>query len=305
MRKIDIPRLYRDYGIPTAPAGNKHFLSGWTNTHCPFCSGESNFHLGYHEQNGYFNCWRCGFKPPVFALSGVLRQPEPKIRVLLKPYFRKEGALDAVYGTIRPRPIVTYTPPGLTPLKTPQINFLRKREFDPKQLEENYQIKAFGPITLSGFSHRIFIPIFSNGKIVSWLARSISDKTEAKYRPCPKEKESIFHKHVLYDLDRVEGNSVVVVEGTSDVWRLGKGAVATFGTMTSSAQRAILLQRFKRIFILFDTDENEAGQIAGEKLAYFLSAGRVEVKQIFLDGFGDPGSMEEKEAKNLMRELLN
>lgn len=305
MKKIDINRLFRDYGIPTAPAGNKHFLSGWTNTHCPFCSGEKDFHLGYHEQNGYFNCWRCGHKPTIFALSGVLKLSESKIRVLLTPYFRREGPLEAVYGTIGPRLIVTYTPPGLTPLKTPQINFLEKRNFDPKQLEENYQIKAFGPITLSGFAHRIFIPIFSNGKMVSWLARSISGKTEAKYRPCPKEKESVFHKHVLYALDQMEGNSIVVVEGTSDVWRLGKGAVATFGTITSSFQRALLLQRFKRIFILFDMDENEAGQIAGEKLAHSLSAGGVEVKQIFLDAFGDPGSMRNGDAKSLMKELLN
>lgn len=303
MRKIDIRTLYRDYGIQTAPAGNKHFLSGWINTHCPFCTGEKNYHLGYHERDGYFNCWRCGFKSPIFALSGVLNLPEPKIRVLLTPYYRREGALEAVYGTISPRSIHTYTPPNLTPLKTPQICFLTKRGFDPEELETVYQLKAMGPITLTGFAHRLFIPIFWQGKMVSWLARSVSEKTDAKYRPCPKEKETIFHKHILYGLEEVEGDSVVVVEGTSDVWRLGKGSVATFGTMTSSAQRSILLQRFKRIFILFDMDENEAGQIAGEKLAFSLSAGRAEVKQIFLEGFGDPGSMKKEDAKKLMKEL--
>ena len=302
MRPIDITRLYQDYGVSTAPPGSKHYLSGWVNTHCPFCKGASH-HLGYHEQTGHFNCWKCGFKPVFFALSGVLKQHSSKIRALVRLYYRKEDTLEHDPETIPIRSISTCKPPDLSPLKRPQIDFLKRRKFDPSYLEEKYLLKAFGPVSFGGFAHRIFIPIFFNGDPVSWYARTIVENKPDKYRPCPKEKERIHHKEILYNWDNAKGSSCVLVEGVTDVWRLGDGSLAAFGIVTTPKQRALIHKRFRRVFILFDADENEAGQIAGEKLAYLLSGGSLEVKQVFLEK-GDPGDMKQEDADALMKELL-
>lgn len=299
---IDITQLYQDYGIPIAQPGNKHYLSGWVNTHCPFCYGD-NFHLGYNEKSGHMNCWKCGFHPVEKALSLVLNVPYSKIRSLLKAYNRKFGASDAKFDTIDDQPIRTYRPPNLTCLKTPHIKFLEKRRFDPQKLAEKYSLEAFGPIAEKGYAHRIYIPIFFNRRLVSWYARSISLTREDKYRPCPKEKESIPHKHMLYGLDNVPGSTCVVVEGVTDVWRLGEGAVATFGVDTMAGQRALLIKRFRRIFVLFDNDESGAGQMAGEKLCQMLSGSGRIVKQVFLEK-GDPGDLSQSDAGKMMQELL-
>ena len=50
------------------------------------------------------------------------------------------------------------------------------------------------------------------------------------------EKSVVNYKDILYNMDRVQGEKVVVVEGITDVWRMGDGFVASFGTTLTSAQ---------------------------------------------------------------------
>ena len=100
----------------------------------------------------------------------------------------------------------------------------------------------------------------------------------------------------------MKGDSVVVVEGITDAWRLGPGAVATFGIQFTLMQ-VILLRQFESKYIMFDSADPQAIKQA-EKLADYLSGfpGHVEIIETHC---GDPAELTQKEADALMGELLS
>lgn len=110
---------------------------------------------------------------------------------------------------------------------------------------------------------RVVMPIRNErGELVAYQGRALEG--EPKYLLPPK-----FQKHlVLYNLDRVDGDAVVVVEGVWAVLKLheaGIPAVALLGCAASDEQAA-LLSRFRLVTLLLDGDE------AGKKGAELLRA---------------------------------
>jgi hypothetical protein len=91
----------------------------------------------------------------------------------------------------------------------------------------------------------------------------------------------------------------VFVEGATDVWRLGVGAVAVLGIDWKKEQVAIL-KNFSRRFVMFDPEP--LAQKRAEKLAESLSlyGGETEV----ITGLKcDPGDLPQDEADQIMKEL--
>jgi len=288
MRPINIAELYADHGIAIAPPNNSHARSGWVNTHCPFCEGSRNFHLGYNSSRGYFYCWRCGWKPVRLSLATLLNVSEIAAGVLARQYRATTVTREPESVPIVASDIPTYMPKGNRQISQQLGVFLRRRGFDPKRLIADWGLLGTDHRAERGWTWRILIPIYFDRLLVSYTSRAIGNDVQPKYRTCPRRLETIHHKHVLYGLDKVVGDTVAVVEGPMDVWRLGFGAVATFGTQVTPPQR-VLLRRFKRIFIVFDGDS--AGQVAGEKLAWQMSGFGLDVQQITLPPDEDPGSL--------------
>jgi hypothetical protein len=189
---------------------------------------------------------------------------------------------------------------SLTPLCR---RYLEGRRFNPDKLSRLWGLKGVGPLGLYRF--RIIAPITYHGQVVSFQARDATDRAELRYRACPKDQEARDHKECLYGLDAVPGDRAVVTEGITDVWRLGPGAVATFGVQFSLTQVA-LLQDFSRVSVLFDSgkEDPEAPKQA-RKLALMLNAFNVETETVELNAGGDPGKLDQKEADEIMRELLS
>lgn len=80
----------------------------------------------------------------------------------------------------------------------------------------------------------------------------------------------------LYNLDGAQKyNDVVLVEGVTDVWRVGERAMATFGKTLSSAQRTVLCSRFagKRIILVPDMNDPDALDAAIENQCVLQSQG--------------------------------
>ena len=300
-RLINVTALYADHGIPTAPATNKHFSQEWVNTHCPFCEGSKNFHLGYHRAGGYFHCYRCGWKPTRLALAGILGTSERVAWDVARQYFARRNAGFANTPEITPPVIHTYLPRGTIEISSNHAAYLRNRGFDPKALVRTWKLKGTGPTAKPQWRWRIVIPIYHDRHLVSYTTRAMSDRGD-KYRACPKEQELLHHRHTLYGLDLAPGPVAIVVEGPVDVWRIGPGAVATFGTEVKPAQR-VLLSRFKKLIIAFDSDSHGAGQKAGEKLAWQMSGMGVETEQVLLPMGVDPGSLSENQV-NVLRHML-
>jgi DNA primase len=109
----------------------------------------------------------------------------------------------------------------------------------------------------------------------------------------------MFCKELIYNVDNAKDGTAVVVEGPIDAWRIGDGAVATFGVIYTQKQIKLLRERFKRVFIMYDSD----AQPQAWKLADALSTFNMEVNVVTLK-IGDPGSMTATEAREIRREIF-
>jgi DNA primase len=188
-------------------------------------------------------------------------------------------------------------------LQKAHTRYLERRGYDPAEIERVWGIYGIGAVAIpAALRWRILIPIYLEKRLVSYTCRALAETKKDKYRACPQELEVFHHKDTLYGLDLVSSKNLVVVEGPTDVWRIGPGAVATFGTQVSYMQR-LLISRFKRVYVLYDADEYMAGQMAGERLGWEMSGYGVEVVQIILPIGMDPGGMSSGDVKHLRKQL--
>ena len=118
---------------------------------------------------------------------------------------------------------------------------------------------------------------------------------------CPQEEERIGHKELIYNWDNAE-DTIIICEGQTDVWRLGDGAVCTFGLTFTDAQ-VNLLKKKKYRYILFD-NENRAQQRADE-LSRKLSFSRGTTEVLRYDFLGDPGDFSDEQVQQIRKEVFN
>lgn len=299
---IDIVKLCKDQGIPYATEGAKHCRPGWVQLHCPYCGHRDKWFLGYSVTSGALTCWHCGKHKLGDTLRLLLRCDRSKVGLLIEKYRIKGKARNPVQvrASQKQRASVLKMPPMCGPMEKRHKVYLEKRKFDADKLERIWDLLGTG--IHGDYKNRIILPIFLNGKMVSYQGRDITNKHELKYKACREEDEVVHHKHILYGVDLVPGDVAVVVEGAADAWRLGPGAVATFGTGFTLPQLNLFCRMFKRAFFLFDPEP--AAQARADKAGSLLNARGVDVEILEIDGDYDPGDMPQDEAKHLMKELL-
>ncbi len=172
--------------------------------------------------------------------------------------------------------------------------YLDWRGFDPDKLRQQWGIKSTGFHGM--YKHRIFIPVFFEWGLVSF--QCLSPGHSPPYLACEEENEVIPHKHIVYGFDfAVERRRCVVVEGVTDVWRLGPGAVGLFGQKYTSHQVQLLANNFDKITIMLDSDV-----VDPEKLTQSLSLLGVATDTIYLKK-GDPGALSKDKARAIMKDL--
>lgn len=241
--------LLQDYHISTAPEGHHHARQGWVQFDCPFCAGMGahKYHMGYNIAFGYVNCWRCGRHNITDTLVEVLGIEAKAIHKLLK-----DVDLDKSLVKVKHRGKLV-VPLCVGRLERPHRRYLKRRGFDPKHLVKLWDI---GGIGLRGMGHglawRLYIPITLYGEVVSFTTRSISDKVKKKYRAATEDEEALSSHELLYGADYCRGTALVF-EGPPDVWRVGPGAVCTFGTQWNLMQ-VLKLAAFPRRVICYDNE---------------------------------------------------
>ena len=177
-------------------------------------------------------------------------------------------------------------------------DYLISRGFDPFELIKLYGLRGTGP--LGDYKHRIIIPIIYQGQTVSYQGRDITGRANLPYKACPISEEIFHHKHLVYNFDSATKNAIVV-EGILDAWRIGAGAVATFGTGYTTKQ-AQLLRKFERVFILYDLEDTAQEQ--ADQLSYELSAMGTKsfiISDLLKEG-EDPDMLSPDDVKALRRE---
>lgn len=299
--KVDIPRFFSDHGIKVAQEGQRHFRMGWIHTQCPFCSGHKGHHLGYNKAIGVFTCFRCGRHGKYETIASFLGISKKEAYRLCE-----EKYMLSRFDVIVPEKRMVHI--KLSRIKLPgskipteiEKEYLLKRKFDPNELQRIWDIRYGGH--LGDWKFRIIIPITYKGKVVTWTGRTVADN-EPRYLNLSLEKSVRDPKLCIYGADKNTYKDCIVVEGPTDVWRLGIGAVATLGIKFRLEQVRLIAKQFRRSLILFDPGETQA-QMQAEKLCMALSAYREHKSEMILvDSKNDPGDFSPIEVKEVRKWL--
>jgi DNA primase len=148
-------------------------------------------------------------------------------------------------------------------------------------------------------SGRIVIPIHNqHGQLVAYAGRAI-DGSEPRYK-----LPAGFHKSLeLFNLHRVTGPEVVLVEGFFDcmkVHQAGFPTVALMGSSLSEAQEGRLVAKFERIVVMLDSDE--AGRRATNECLTRL-ADRVWVRATMIAEGKQPDQLTSDELPQILKSL--
>lgn len=289
MELIDILQEYR---IPHETEG-RYSREGWIQLNCPFCFGGSDpdkLYLGYNIAGKYFNCWRCGNHRIVETILRLTNAPLGEVVKLTRQLdherverIKRQGRLEL--------------PKRVLPMTKAHRNYLEDRRFNPVRIEKLWNIQGIG--VASKLAWRLFIPITMNGETVSWTTRTISDSRLPRYISASLDQESVPHKTLLYG-EEFTRRAVVVCEGPMDVWRIGPGAVCTFGVELTSEQ----IERISRYPVRYFCFDNEpAAQRMARRYVDELSVFDGRTSNIVLDA-KDPGEAPRKEIM-AVRKLLD
>ena len=138
------------------------------------------------------------------------------------------------------------------------------------------------------FCRRVTFPCRHHGQIVNLYGRSIGAAFPHRLLPRPKGE--------LFAWESVRNFSdVILVEGLFDLavlWQAGfRNTTCAIGTQLTPSQLAQLADRPGRsVYIVFDQDENQAGQKASHQLARRLQAAGIEARIVELPHGHDPNS---------------
>lgn len=304
---MDIQRLYEDYNIQYATEGEKHTRPNWINISCCYCSGNDGVHLGWNLSEEYYHCWRCGFHGTVQTIASLLHVSTHESATILQRYgvnltFTKK----VVESTGKP----LILPSGLTSLTPAHKKYLKGRGYDPDFLEKRWGLKSTGPMSNvdgSPYKHRIFIPYMWNGQLVTFDTRDATGKAVEKYKACPKAREIIERKKILYGNQMVWDGTGICVEGAPDVWKLGDLSFATSGTSFTQEQVRLISRMFKKVFIVYDSKSDTSKELSAQKHARELrSELRIRGVKAEIANLekGDPGELSQSEADKFVKMLV-
>jgi len=294
MTTYNISKLFEDFYVDYKPANSR----GWYGIPCPFCLSDSKYKMGIRSE-GVAYCWACGSHRFEEVIKFLTNKNWREIRLAYADEtglnYRDKYLLE---NSDIVRPIKLEMPNHIGPLDDRGKRYLTKRGFDPYELESLFKLQSTDH--KSEINRRIVVPIVFEQRVCSWTARDITNSSPLRYLSAAKEKEIIPHKELLYNYDNIEGEHAVCVEGCFDVFRLKK-AVATFGTSFTQAQ-INLLCAFNKVSLLYDSEEEARRRC--DVLGDQLSGLGVVVECIYLKE-GDPGSLSQNEADDLMKQLLS
>jgi hypothetical protein len=167
------------------------------------------------------------------------------------------------------------------PAEHAACQYLRGRGFDPKTLGEVFDVSfCFESHELPAAANKIIIPIKMGGQLVGWQARPAFDAdwkamSMSKYYNAP----GINRRLMLYGMEQARALPFcILVEGVTDVWAIGLGAVALLGKTLSAQQTLLLCNNWKAVVLALDSGaQRNAEEIAGKLNSEPSLAGRIVI----------------------------
>lgn len=301
LETFDPIAYFEDRNIPYSTEG-KNVTEGWANIECPFpfCNDPSN-HLGINLESKLFSCWACGEKGGMDRLIQELEGCTwSESQVILgqfqeNPY--KDIPLDVKYPetgskTAYLKDILFDQSLFSDPWPKMHLNYLKGRDFDPEILIPKYRLKAC--YNVGKYKFRIIAPVIMDNKIVSFVGMDVTRQAKIPYKNASDSESVIPIKSCLYNLDNAN-ETVILVEGITDVWRIGDGAVATLGKKVTMEQINLLIRKgIKRVYLLPDSDAIDEWEQLGFTIAPLFD----HVTLLNLDA-GDPADLTGKTLRKI------
>lgn len=297
---VDIESFLDHHGIDFRTSG-ENIGQDWIGICCPWCT-DSLYHCGINLSTKVVTCWICGESGTCLKLvSTLLNCNWREAREALKPFgghFREIKEQILADKVIFPTRVGGLTANG--------IKYLTDREFDPNEIIEKYGVGETGILSKLevgtktwDFRNRIIIPIIMDHQIISYTGRDWTDQSSTRYKNAPSEAGVLPMTNCLYNIDRAR-QKVLLVEGPSDVWRMGDNSVATMGVKTTSEQiQRIISKKFKKAVILFDDGAAKPALKLANTLNPFIDS-----VSVFTLTDNDPGGLSVTEASKLKFQLM-
>jgi len=298
---FNIEKYFQDRNIEVHYEGEKNVTRGWVNIQCPFlgCSDPS-WHLGINLDSLLIHCYVCGVKG---SIERVVQEIDncsfSKAQQTIREYSDNEVSISKGKPLFRS---VKEVDECILPEEVEKTfhrrhyRYLRDRNFDPDYLIKKYNLMSV--YNVGRYKFRIIIPYYHNSRLVCFNTRDITGKAKLRYQFCDSENSVIEVKHTFYNIDTVK-DRCIIVEGPTDVWRMGDGCIAVSGKQFTREQLLMLREKeIKKILILYDADDNE--EKAGEQLANNLTGIISWVELIELEN-GDPGELSLEEVRKIRR----
>lgn len=285
---FDWERLLRQYRIPYEERGT----SGWIKLTCPFCADDTGSNFGISLDTGGWSCWRNSthnsksHKPHArrVLIQALLRCDDDTAHTLAwgssgsvqvpaveELHDRLRVKLGGVSRVASPKQLILpreFKPVGEGQFSGRFEDYLAERGYANNRLEVLLDFYDLHYAVRGDYAHRVIIPVRdSRGHLLTWTARTVSQREELRYKALAKEASVVHPQDALLGaqfLGKASNPKVLVVcEGPFDaMWvtvlghMLGVYGTCLFGLNLSSAQAAQLMglrQVFPRQVLLLDS----------------------------------------------------
>ena len=235
---------------------------------CPACGGKHKLTISYicgtipppftEKVWHKIHCFRCNFgkkhgnaKALKEVLGGYVKLAE-NVKIAIN-----EKAI------VESKPLESYGTLGELDDDTAAGIYVRGRGFNLEEVRAMYNLKriAAPPIERSFLRDYLFIPMYAEGKLISWQARAVFPRQEPRWYLASGGKKPIF------SLDLAAQTSCVVIqEGVFDAIACGSSGVAIMGKFLTGYQAKLISSVKKPIIVCLDPDARDDAK----KLYYHL-----------------------------------
>ena len=304
---VNVIEILKELNVFFADSG-KNVTAGWVNVNCPFCHDPS-WHLGINLLTNRCSCWKCGKRTNFwYFLKEKFGFDNYRLAKLFNqhtevPEFRPEFYQNRDENENVRQELKWPTNVKDKPLPIHE-KYIKKRGFNPQEITPYYGLKFTGhnskyvkdDRTQLDFKYRILAPVTMHGKVVNFIGRDVTENESAiRYKNCPNEEAIVTTKDCLYNSDGVK-DIAIFVEGPTDVWNIGFGAIGVIGIQITKRQIAYIQElNLKKAVLLFD----ECAKAEEDKLHDILSIFIPEVFSLedIWDDYDDPGNLSKEQVK--------
>lgn len=295
---FDILRYLEDRGIRYWTEGD-NISEGWIGIQCIFpACGDPYNHLGVNLDNKRYSCWMCGESGDIISFIRELEGVRFVVAKNIVEQYQEGFKRQRRENRHEKRQYDTVLPKGFMSISNDNVPSIVRHYFETRNLSVDLCVRYnLGYCKHGKYGMRLIVPIYLNDEVVSFQAVDVTGKQDKKYLDCPEDRAIIYNKHLLYGIDGV-GEQVILVEGVTDKWAIGRDGVALFGKGYTAEQLVLLKKKAKGkvIKILLDADAEGGAALLYRKLR---GQGFKEVMLVELTQ-GDPAELSREDIEYII-----